>query len=306
MPLVECVPNVSEGRRASVIEHLGAAFDRDGAVALLHVHPDVDHNRTVFTAVGEPEALLDAVADLYARSLEAIDLRAHEGVHPRVGAVDVCPFVPLPAHGSDMEQCVSLARRLGERVAATHELPVILYREAASSIERRDLTAIRRGQFEGLAEKLARPEWKPDFGPDRPHERGGATVIGARGHLIAYNVVLDVDDVDAARQIAATVRVSSGGFPGIKAMGVRLKSRDLVQVSMNVEDPDTTPLHVAVDRVRAEAQLRGISVRETELVGLAPLDSIAAAAGAWLQIADFDAGRVLEEAITRVFFERRG
>lgn len=304
--LVECIPNVSEGRRTTLIEHLAESLEQAPAVSLLHVHPDTDHNRTVYTVVGEPEPLLRAVEELYARALSEIDMRRHRGVHPRIGAVDVCPFVPLPEHDSTMADCVQLARRLGERLAQRFELPVFLYREAASRPHRQDLTAVRRGQFEGLATKLAEADWQPDYGPPRPHPSGGATAIGARPPLIAYNVVLDSRDPAVANRIAAAVRASSGGLPGVKAMGVALASRDLVQVSMNVEDTAATPLHVAVDAVRAAAVTEGVAVRETELVGLAPLSAVAEAAAASLQLRDFGPERVLEQAISRAFGRGEG
>ena len=297
MILAQCIPNVSEGRRRQVIDRLAGAFGGSDDVALLHVHPDIDHNRTVLTVVGAPEALLDAAEELYARAIEAVDMRRHRGVHPRIGAVDVCPFVPLEGHGTGMAECIELARRLGERVARRFGLPVFLYREAASAPHRRDLSAIRRGQFEGLEAKLADPAWQPDFGPAAAHASGGATVIGARGPLIAFNVVLDSEDLAAARGIAARVRASSGGLPGIKAMGVVLGSRQLVQVSMNVEDPAVTPLHVAFGAVRAAAKEHGVQVLESELVGLAPLDSVAAAAADSLRLVDFGPDRILEQAI---------
>lgn len=303
--LVECIPNVSEGRRRGLIGELGRLLDRPPATMLLHVHPDVDHNRTVYTVVGEPAALLDVLEDLYAKALEAIDLRRQGGVHPRLGAVDVCPFVPLPGHGSRMDDCVVLARELAGRVGRRFELPVFLYGAAAARPERSDLSRVRRGQFEGLAAKLQDPAWQPDMGPSEPHVSAGATIIGARGPLIAYNVVLESGEIEVARALAREVRASSGGLPGIKAMGVALGSRDLVQVSMNVEDPATTPLHVAVERVRSAAAERGVRVLETELVGLMPLESLAAAAADALQLVDFDSGRVLEEAITRALRKPR-
>ncbi|MFQ5744235.1 MAG: glutamate formimidoyltransferase [Acidobacteriota bacterium] len=298
---MECIPNVSEGRSSAVIDSLAEPLDVSGRAALLHVHPDVDHNRTVFTVVGDPETLLPALEEFYARAIELIDMRSHRGVHPRIGVVDVCPFVPLPEHGSSMEDCIELSRGLGQRLAERFDLPVFLYREAATQPARRDLTAIRRGQFEGLKAKLALPEWQPDFGPCRPHRSAGATVIGARGPLVACNVVLDCDDLAVAKEIAARVRASSGGLPGIKAMGVRLASRRLVQVSMNVEDPQASPLHVAVDQIRAAACRRGVTVLETELVGIAPLEVIMDAAGAYLQINELGAGQVLENAILARF-----
>lgn len=297
MKLVECIPNVSEGRRPAVVGALAAVFASRPRVRLLHTHSDVDHNRTVFTTVGEPAALLDAIAALYAVALEHIDLRGHDGAHPRIGAVDVCPFVPLPEHGTEMQDCVALARRLGARLGGELSLPVFLYREAATTDERRDLSAIRRGQFEGLAGKLADDAWQPDFGPSTPHRRGGATVVGARGPLIAYNMVLDSAELPIAKEIAAQVRASSGGFPGVKAIGVELVSRDLVQVSMNIEDPVATPLEVVSEAVGEAAIRLGTEVRETELVGLIPRAFATPAALRWLSRGDFDSGLILEEAI---------
>lgn len=297
MQLVECIPNVSEGRRSGVIGALAMELAAGARVRLLHTHTDPDHNRTVFTVVGHPEALLAALERLYAAALDAIDMRTHEGAHPRLGAVDVCPFVPLPQHGTGMAECVALARRLGARVAERFALPVFLYREAASSGHRRDLSIIRRGQFEGLADRLADPRWQPDFGAATPHASGGATVIGARGPLIAYNMVLDSDEVTIARQVAAAVRTSSGGLPGIKALGVLLASRGLAQVSMNIEDPQATPLEVVSDAVQREASERGVPVLETELVGLMPRAAATPAALRWLARGDFTSRLLLENAI---------
>lgn len=302
--LVECIPNVSEGRCLQTVARLAEPFERRPGVALLHRHSDPDHHRTVFTTAGEPGALMEALLELYRRSVEEIDMREHRGVHPRLGAVDVCPFVALPAHGSSPRLCRELALELAERVAEELELPVMLYADSASSPPRRDLTELRRGQFEGLEDKLVRPGWEPDFGPGRPHPRAGATVIGARPPLVAYNVVLDSDDLAAARRIAAEVRESSGGLPGLKAMGVPLASRKLVQVSMNVRRPDVTPLHVAVDAVRGVAEQEGIAVLETELVGLMPLASVAGAAAFQLQLPGLPEALVLEEALFDAFYAR--
>lgn len=299
--LVECIPNVSEGRSPALVRELGAALARPPRVALLHTHSDPDHHRSVFTVAGEPEPLLEALLELYRRAVARIDMRAHRGIHPRVGAVDVCPFVPLPARGSDMVACVGLARRLAEAVAAEHGLPVILYGESAATPARADLTAVRRGQLEGLAAKLARPEWRPDYGPSAPHPTAGATLIGARGPLVAYNVVLDTGDLELARRVAARVRTSSGGLPGVKAMGVSLASRGLVQVSMNLERPQTTPVHVAVEAVRVEAARLGARVAETELVGLLPLASVTAAAADRLSLPELPESLVLETALARAF-----
>jgi len=268
--LAECIPNVSEGRRSHVIDTLAAGFAAYPDVHLLHGHSDADHNRTVFTLIGPPPALLDAVFELYERAVETIDMREQRGVHPRVGAVDVCPFVPLAAHGTTMDDCRGLARRLSMAVADRFGLPVLLYRESAVVDTRRNLAAVRRGQFEGLAERLALPEWAPDLGPAEPHPTAGATIIGARPPLVAFNVVLATDDAAVAREVAAQVRESSGGMPGLRAMGVTLRSRSLAQVSMNIERYDLTPVHEVVSAVVAAAAERGVEVVESELVGLMP------------------------------------
>lgn len=295
--LVEGIPNISEGRRGGLIAELSGSLRGRPDVRLLHTHADVDHNRTVFTTVGEPEALLDAIVRLYQVAVDRIDMRRHRGAHPRVGAVDVCPFVPLVEYGTTMDDCVALARRLGERVAERFDLPVYLYREAAASVQRRDLAIVRRGQFEGLAAKLSDLEWRPDFGPPSPHATAGATIVGARGALIAYNMVLDSRDLQIAKDIAAQVRASSGGLAGIKALGVALLSRDLVQVSMNIEDYRVTPLEVVSEEVCAQAQLHGVELLETELVGLIPRRAATASARRWLERGDFTPELVLENAI---------
>ena len=295
--LIECVPNLSEGRRPAVIEMLAESFAAYPAVHLLHRHSDPDHNRTVFTVVGPPSQLLDAIFELYERAVEAIDMRTQSGVHPRVGAVDVCPFVPLPEHGSAIEDCRSLARRLGIAVADRFGLPVFLYRESAADPGRRSLADVRRGQFEGLAEKLADPAWRPDFGPAEPHLTAGATIIGARPLLVAFNVVLDSDDVGVARSIAAQLRESSGGLTGLRALGVPLASRDLVQVSMNIERRDLTPVHEVVEAVAAAAADRGVSVRESELIGLIPRDAAAPGVRDRLRLPALRETDILEAAI---------
>ncbi|NKB87462.1 MAG: glutamate formimidoyltransferase [Acidobacteria bacterium] len=254
--LVECVPNVSEGRDETVLAGLAETFTAYRDVHLLHRHSDTDHNRTVFTVVGEPQPLLDAVFELYERAVETIDLRLHRGVHPRLGAVDVCPFIPLTDHGSTMDDCRGLARRLGLAVSARFGLPVFLYRESATRDGRRALAAIRHGQFEQLDAKLSTPEWVPDFGPTERHPTAGVTIVGARPILVAFNVVLATGDVEIARAIAGELRESGGGLYGLRAMGVCLGSRGLVQVSMNVEDYRRTPLQEVVQLIDSGARAR--------------------------------------------------
>lgn len=293
------MPNVAEGRRPEVIEHLAAAVRRPG-VRLLDLSSDADHDRTVLTLAGPPPALHEALLALVEEAVASIDLSrplaaASElpGVHPRMGAVDVVPFVPLGA--TPMAAAVAAARAFGEAVAERFGIPVFLYEEAARQEARRNLAAVRRGGFEALAGRLSEPDWRPDFGPPRPHPTAGATAVGARGFLIAFNAVLDTDDVAVAREVARAVRESSGGLPAVKAIGVPLASRGRVQVSMNLVDFTRTSPHAAVAAVAAEAAARGARVVECELVGLMP------EAAAWASLADalqlaggFGPGRTIE------------
>jgi glutamate formiminotransferase / 5-formyltetrahydrofolate cyclo-ligase len=292
--LLECVPNVSEGRRPEVISRLAAAVAGPG-VRVLDVSSDPDHNRSVLTLAGEPEALIAGLLALYAAAVRDVDLRRHEGVHPRIGAVDVVPFVPLG--DTPMSAAVAAARRLAPMVAARFGLPVFLYEEAATRPERRSLAAIRRGGFEGLAGKLADPLWTPDHGPARPHPSAGATVIGARFFLIACNAILDTGEVAVARAIAAAVRESGGGLPAVRALGFHLPSRGRAQVSMNLVDFRRTSLARALDRVRAEASTRGARVEACELVGLLPRQAALDVVREALQLPELGPGRLLEEQL---------
>jgi glutamate formiminotransferase len=241
-------------------------------VRLLDVSADPDHNRAVFTIVGGPQAVYDAAYRSAAEAVAQIDLRAHRGVHPRIGAVDVVPFVPL--WDASLDECVTLARRLGDALAARLDLPVYLYGAAAADPARRSLAAIRRGGFEGLAQAISSPHRRPDFGPARVHSTAGAVAVGARGVLIAMNVDLDSTDLAAARAIARVVRESSGGLPAVQAMGFALASRGCVQVSMNLLDYRRTPPLAAFDRVAAEAARMGIAVAAGQLIGCAPPDAL--------------------------------
>ncbi len=268
VPVLECVPNVSEGRDRPVIERLAAAVRAVPAVALADVHADPDHHRSVFTFLGPPDAVGRAALALAHAALDAVDMRRHQGAHPRIGALDVCPFVPLA--GMTLEQAAAAARAFAATLGAERGLPVYLYGAAATTPARRPLPAVRAGGYEGLAARLADPAWAPDAGPARLDPRAGAVAVGARSVLVAYNVWLDSDDLDAARAIARLVRESSGGLPALQAMGVRLPSRGCVQVSMNLVDPRRTSLGRAHDAVAAEAARRGIGVRRAELVGLTP------------------------------------
>lgn len=292
MPIIEAVPNVSEGRREDVLASLADAVTSSTGVSLLDLSADPSHNRCVLTIVGEADPLLDALLGLFEIATREIDLRRHRGVHPRIGAVDVVPFVPL--RDTSMAECVELARRLGQTVADRFSVPVFLYGAAASRPERRALEEIRRGQFEGLAGKMASHQWRPDFGPETPHPSAGVSAIGARGPLIAFNVNLETDDLEAARSIASTIRERDGGLACVKAIGVRLADRNLVQVSVNLTDYVRTPLHQVFSAIEQEATRRGIGIVESEVVGLAPMGAIVTAAADRLRLRGFSANQVLE------------
>jgi len=293
MPLpLEAVPNFSEGRDRTTIDAIGAALARHAE--LLDVHTDPDHNRSVFTLVAGDAGMVDALVAGVAEARERIDLRRHEGAHPRIGAADVVPVVPIEL--ADMDRARSAARRVAERIAADLVLPVFVYGELAPG---RGPAFFRRGGTEELARRLESGELAPDFGPPRLDERAGAVIVGARRPLIAFNVDLMDADLVVARAIAAVVRERGGGFPGVRALGLDLPLAGRVQVSMNVEDWEAAALHEILARVEEEATARGARVLGSELVGLMPAGAAAAAAGAQLNIADFDASRVLELRLLR-------
>jgi glutamate formiminotransferase len=267
-PVLECVPNVSEGRTPAVIDRLARAVTQVAGVRLASVHIDPDHHRSVFTFLGAPEPVQAAALSLARAVFETVDMQAHHGIHPRLGALDVLPFVPL--RDLTMADAVTVARAVAARLAADHALPVYLYGAAATVPGRRSLLAVRAGQYEGLPTRQADPSWLPDFGPARFDPRRGAVLVGARDVLVAFNVWLDTDDASAARAIARAVRESSGGLPALQAMGGRLERRGIAQVAMNLLDYRVTSLPQAFDAVRSEAARRGVGVRRGELVGLAP------------------------------------
>ena len=291
MPLIECVPNVSDGRRADVIAALEAAIAVPG-VHLLDQTSDLSHNRSVFTFAGEPNIVQEAVLRLFDTAINAIDLRTHEGVHPRIGAVDVVPFVPL--RDATMEQCVALAAEVGRTVAGRFGLPVFLYEEAASSDDRRNLAEVRRGGLNGLAHRMRQPEWKPDFGPDQPHPSAGATAIGARPILIAYNVNLATTRLSVAKRIASVIRASGGGLPFVKAMGVPLENRGVVQVSMNLTNYQETSMVTVFDAIAKEASADGVRILESEIVGLVPSNALPNEPARRLKLRSEDLGKTLE------------
>ena len=295
MALIECVPNVSEGRRHDVIERLASSIEQVVGVRVLDRSSDPTHNRSVFTFAGEAQAVGDAVVALFETAVAAIDLRSHSGAHPRLGAVDVVPFIPLS--GATMTDCVALARTTAATVASRFQIPVFLYEEAASSGARRNLADIRRGEFEGLEAKLSLPEWQPDYGPSRPHVTAGATVIGARAPLIAFNVNLATGRLATAKAIAAAVRYSSGGLPCVKALGIALEHRGVAQVSMNLTNYEKTSIVRVFEAVRQEAERHGTSILESEIVGLVPEAALPPQPEQSLHLAGFNPTQVLEHRL---------
>jgi glutamate formiminotransferase len=293
--LIECVPNVSEGRRPEVVAAMAAAIRGVPGVRLLDHSSDPSHHRSVFTFVGDSAGVERAVLALFERATADIDLRTHKGEHPRLGAVDVVPFIPI--EGATMADCVALAKKVGAEVAGRFGVPVYLYEDASSNPARKNLEDIRRGEFEGLAAKMASTDWTPDFGPRAPHPSAGASVIGARMPLIAYNINLATDRLDVAKKIAAAIRHSSGGFRYVKANGFKLEARGIVQVSMNLTNYERTPIFRVFETVKREAQRYGVSILESEIVGLVPSAALNATAEFYLQIGGFKQEQVLENKL---------
>jgi glutamate formiminotransferase len=300
--MIESVPNVSEGRRPEVIDRLVASVSQVDGVWLLDHSADPSHNRSVFTLAGEPAAVRRALMRLSAVAIGSIDLRTHRGVHPRLGAVDVVPFIPLD--GATLDDCVSVSRQFAKDFAQTFGVPVFLYEYSATIPERRRLEQIRRGEFEGLTAKMQQPGWLPDFGPSTPHTTAGATVVGARMPLIAFNVNLASSDLDVARAVAKAVRESSGGLPSVKALAVRLEHLGIVQVSMNLTDFTVTPVQVAFDAVRSAARVYGVEVLESELIGLIPAAALQGTSADALLLRRFDESQILERRIQSVIGNR--
>jgi len=290
--IIECVPNISEGRRAEVVARIVDAVRRVRGARLLDYSSDASHNRSVLTIAGDAAPLKDAVLALFETALADIDLRVHKGEHPRLGAVDVVPFVPI--EGVTMEECVALARETARTVAERFAVPVYLYEEASTNPLRKNLEDIRRGEFEGLAAKMTTEGWAPDYGPPAPHPTAGASVIGARMPLIAYNINLATDRLDVAKRIAAAIRFSSGGFRYVKAMGVTLADRGVVQVSINLTNYEKTPMLRVFEAVKREAERYGVSVLESEIVGLVPSAALVDVAQSVLQLSHFRNDQILE------------
>src|SRR5690242_16184526 len=301
--LVECVPNFSEGRDQGILHALIDGVTSTAGVALLDHSMDADHHRSVLTFCGSPDGIIEAAFRAVRVATELIDLRTHVGVHPRIGATDIVPFIPI--RGTTMHDCIQLAKRLGERVGRELGIPVFLYERAAGRADHVPLEAVRRGGLDGLAFRMeSDPGWIPDFGPPRLHQSAGAIAIGARPPLIAYNVNLRSTEVEQARSIARAVRYSSGGLPSVKAIGVALSSRGMVQVAMNLTDYLVTPILTAFQIVKAEAAKRGIEVAESELVGLVPQAALDHATAASLQLDRFDSSQVLETRIAEAMLKK--
>lgn len=291
--IVECVPNFSEGRRAEVIEAIIAAARAVPGVKLLDVKPDASHNRTVVTFIGEPGPVCQAAFALCAKAAELIDMEKHSGEHPRIGATDVIPFIPV--RDVTMEECVDLANELARDIADKLDIPVYLYEAAAKDPSRKNLPDIRKGQYEGLKQDITKPERRPDYGPARMHPTAGATVVGARQFLIAYNINLGTADVAIAKKIANAIREAKGGYRYVRAMGVMLEDRQVAQVSVNMLDYTGTPLFRVFETVKSEAARYGVNVIGSEIVGLAPMQALIDAAAFYLRLEGFDRKQVLED-----------
>jgi len=290
--LIECVPNFSEGKRQDVIEAIAATVRSVEGVRLLDVSSNPDHNRTVLTFVGPPDKVAEAAFACTAEAVKLIDMEQQKGEHPRIGAMDVVPFVPVT--GITLEEAVELAKKVGERIANELNVPVYLYAAAATTPARKRLPDVRQGQYEGLKESITTPERKPDFGEAKMHPTAGATAVGARPPLIAFNVNLGTTNLQIAKDIAKGLRESSGGLMNVQAMGVDLAAQEMVQVSMNLLDYTKTPIHRAYELVRVEAARYGVPVVGSEIIGLLPLDALIDAADFYLRLTDFTRSQVLE------------
>jgi glutamate formiminotransferase len=301
--LIECVPNFSEGRNHSSIDAIESAISSVPGSLVLHRTSDPDHNRSVITFAGSSEAVIESAVRAAAKAAELIDLNEHRGLHPRVGALDVLPFVPLG--NATIEDCVQIAHRTGNRIWKELGIPVYFYEAAAVRPDRAKLEDVRRGQLEGLRESVLTDEMKrPDVGGPALHPTAGAVIVGARKILIAYNINLKTNDLRIAKSIAQRIRASSGGFPGVKALGIPLLSRDLVQVSMNLTDFEQTPLHVVYSEVARLAAEYGVEVAESELIGLMPRKALEMAAAGLLKLSQFDSQRIIENGIEALSRDR--
>lgn len=293
--IMECVPNFSEGRDLGNIEKIIEPFRARQGVKLLDYSNDEDHNRLVVTVVGEPEALKAALLEAVGQAVALIDLNRHSGQHPRMGAVDVIPFIPIK--GCTMDEAIALSKEVGEQIATLYQVPVFLYEKSATAPHRENLAAVRKGEFEGMAEKIKLAEWQPDFGPSERHPTAGTVAVGARMPLVAYNVNLGTADLNIASDIARKIRFIGGGLRYCKAMGVELKERGIVQVSINMTDYTRTALYRAFELVKIEARRYGVAVVGSEIIGLVPMEALIDTASFYLGLENFSMNQVLEARI---------
>lgn len=290
--IVECVPNFSEGRDLKKIEKIVEPFRAKNGVKLLDYQNDEDHNRAVVTVIGAPEPLKEAIVEAIGVAIEVIDMRQHQGQHPRMGATDVVPFIPVK--NVTPQEAVEISKDVASQVADKYSLPVFLYEKSAGKPERQNLAAIRKGQFEGMAEKIRLAEWEPDYGPAEIHPSAGVTAIGARMPLVAYNVNLDTRNFEIADRIAKQVRHLSGGLRYCKGIGIELKDRGIVQVSMNMTDYTKTALYRVFELIKIEARRYGVNVVGSEVIGLVPMEALIDTAAYYLGLEDFSMEQVLE------------
>ena len=293
--IMECVPNFSEGRDLGKIEKIIEPFRARQGVKLLDYSNDEDHNRLVVTVVGEPEALKAALLEAVGQAVALIDLNQHSGQHPRMGAVDVIPFIPIK--GCTMDESIALSKEVGEQIATLYQVPVFLYEKSSTAPHRENLAAVRKGEFEGMAEKIKLAEWQPDFGPAERHPTAGTVAVGARMPLVAYNVNLGTADLNIASDIARKIRFIGGGLRYCKAMGVELKERGIVQVSINMTDYTRTALYRAFELVKIEARRYGVAVVGSEIIGLVPMEALIDTASFYLGLENFSMNQVLEARI---------
>lgn len=291
MAIVQCVPNFSEGVDLDKIEKIVSPLRGVPGVKLLNYEADKDYNRVVVTVIGEPQAVKKAVFEAIGVASEVIDMNHHKGQHSRFGACDVCPFIPIK--GMTMEDAVALSKELGEMVGKSYNIPVFLYEASATKPERENLAVVRKGEYEGLNEKLKNPDWEPDFGPTKKHPTAGAIAIGARKPLIAYNINLDTPNIEIASKIAKTIRHSSGGYRYIKAGPVEVPERNITQVTMNLTDYSKTAIYRAFEAVKMEARRYGVNVTGSEIVGLCPMEALIDTAAYYLGLENFSLDKVL-------------
>lgn len=297
MRIVQCVPNFSEGKDLEKVESIVSVLKGRAGVQLVSVEPDPSYHRTVVTLLGEPEAIIDAVVDLCRKTTERIDLNVHKGEHSRMGALDVVPFIPI--QGVTMEECIQFAKTTGLRLWEECNIPVFLYEEACTAEHRRNLADIRKGQFEGMKEKVKESMWHPDFGYDEIHPTAGVTAVGARLPLIAFNINLDTQNVEIADRIAKAIRHSSGGFRFIKAGPAKIEERGIVQVTMNITNYKKTPIYRVFETVKMEAKRYGVNVLGSEIIGLVPMEALFESIEYYLGLEGFSSDKVLESHLLK-------